>query len=526
MRTSSHTINRTSSEPTLAYPLPPSPPDSSTTDQADEDETAFDSKEEFYTARGSFSEFRNVEHKTEPLKRDEGVRPTIDYRYWDVDADEDAQTSTTTTTTATNLTTTTGSSRSSTKRARAKKAAQVMSKPIRKSYIGMVAGLASTAGFGQALFLKATYQSPPDARGPRSGIERPNRGVETLSSAEGHVTRVLARAPSAPSSGAGAAEATQIAVDKAVDAAVDAVKVHLEGLDLSPVIERHSGHLVTRRKRILIIGDSLVSGVGGESSFDDGPSDGPALPRQVARSLSEMLNVDVQWNAISLTGGDVRMLKRKIIPMLRRESARGSIGDISAVVLVTGVNDWKRISPLRTAAKFRSDLAEFINKIREQVGEECSVFLPAIPGVRHTPRFHEPLRSILIFLNDYWDSQKVLLSRSMKKVYFVGQPANEEWGANPRQFFSDLDRVHPSELGYHRWADRIAEHMVSAFKKGMQGAAKTASEAVSNVTQIASAAAADAVVQAADVADAAKKDVSTATAAVAVVASNTQPQSP
>lgn len=404
-------------------------------------------------------------------------------------------------------------------------AAKIVSKPIRKSYVGMVAGLASTVGFGQAMFLKATYQSPPDARGPRSGIETPSRTpgnkMDTLSSAEGHVTRIVTNGPSS----AGAAASTQRSVNAAVGAAIESVKKQLEDLDLSPIVENRDGQLVTRPKRILIIGDSLVSGVGGESSFDDGPSDGPALPRQVARYLCELLNVDVQWNAISLTGGDVRMLKRKIIPMLTRERERGTIGDISAVVLVTGVNDWKRISPIRTATKFREDLAEFIQKIRMQVGEDTSVFLPAIPGVHHTPRFHEPLRSILIFLNDYWDSQKAQLSRTMKKVYFVGQPPNHEWGTNPNQYFSILDRVHPSELGYERWALRIAEHMVTAFEKSFKAAAD-ATAAVSNATRKATAAASIVVQQATDVAIAAKKDVAIASASVTAVAPTTTPSSP
>lgn len=347
----------------------------------------------------------------------------------------------------------------------------------------MVAGLASTVGLGQAMFLKATYQSPPDARGPRSGVERP-RVSETLSSAEGHVARIVTpTALSLAPPGASAASASAaIAMDAALSAVIEQgpVMVGAEATASGEVVGAGGdGH----RKRILVIGDSLVSGVGGESSFDNGPSDGPALPRQVARYLSEMLNVDVQWNAMSLTGGDVRMLKRKILPMLTRERERGTIGDIWAVVVVTGVNDWKRISPIRTANKFREDLTEFIEKIREQVGEDCNVFLPAIPGVRHTPRFHEPLRSIVIFLNDYWDSQKLQLSRSMEGVHFVGQPPNDQWGSNPGVFFSTLDRVHPSELGYHRWAERIAQHMSSVFRRGVAAAQDGAVEAVANVQQ-------------------------------------------
>lgn len=428
---------------------------------------------------------------------------------------------------ATTTTESASSSRSS-KRHRAKMAARAMSKPLRKSYVGMVAGLASTVGLGQAMFLKATYQSPPDARGPRSGVERPHpEDADALTSAEGHVTRVQPhpeaaaiagvqmRGPALAAASNDAASVAAIGAPPAASAGVDAAgraalasaadraspRKSAAGASVPPTSKlpalppvkgianasrgaaaataaAQQAQRAVQRQRILIIGDSLVSGVGGESSFDNGPSDGPALPRQVARYLSEMLRVDVQWNAMSLTGGDVRMLRRKIIPMLARERERGTIGHISAVVVVTGVNDWKRMSPFRTASKFRDDLKEFIEAIREHVGQECKVFLPAIPGVRHTPRFHEPLRSIVTFLNDLWDSQKLQLSRSVRDVYFVGQPANHEWGANPVEYFSTLDRVHPSEYGYQRWAERIAQRMTTAFQRSGDVAKESALDAV------------------------------------------------
>lgn len=437
-------------------------------------------------------------------------------------------TRTETTTSSTSTTTGSGSATSSvrsSKRHRAKMAARAVSKPLRRSYVGVVAGLASTIGFGQAMYLKATYQSPPDARGPRSGVERANDGsmaaageTGALTRAEGHVSRVLPPAttaippsPITPPQGvsaaagavaaAGAPPAASASTDELGRAAVAAAADRAAGLgdsatpaDLAaaagePLMAASSARSgangiatrdstttgaaaaaaqrAARSKRILIVGDSLVSGVGGESSFDDGPSDGPALPRQVARYLSELLHVDVQWNAMSVTGGDVRLLRRKIVPMLSREKQRGTIGDISAVVVVTGVNDWKRFSPFRTASKFREDLLDFINGIREQLGSDCKIFLPAIPGVRYTPRFHEPLRSIVTFLNDLWDSQKLQLSRSVPNVFFVGQPPTHEWGSDPQQYFSILDRVHPSELGYQRWAKRIAVHMTSAFGRSI-----------------------------------------------------------
>lgn len=347
------------------------------------------------------------------------------------------------------VTSTSSSSTRSSKRARAKMAARFMSRPLRKSYMGMIAGLGCTVGLGQAVYLKATYQSPPDARGPRCGIER-------SSPREGEVSVLHTSAPMEPGGPVlqmGAMRATSEGTEEVTAACDGGTELVSGGKKNNPL-----------RKRILIIGDSLVSGVGGLSSFEGGPSDGPALPRQVARFMSNLTELDVQWNAISLTGGDVRLLTRKILPLLAREKEKGTLSEIWGLVIVTGVNDWKRVSPVRTAHRFREDLHAFIDKVREQVGQDCNVFLPAIPGVRHTPRFHEPLRSIVVWLNDYWDSQKLHLSRSMSRVYFVGQPPNHEWGNNPKEFFSELDRVHPSELGYERWGERIAKVMSRVYE--------------------------------------------------------------
>jgi len=369
-----------------------------------------------------------------------------------------------------------------------------LTKPFRRSYAGMVAGLASTVGLAQAMMLKATYESPPDARGPRAGTERPlargprgfgNQQV-TFSSSAGTVTRVVDQNP--PNS---------ITPATPVNPASQAVQDEAARLDEElypferPTSIRHravhgeadlsgpDGELAIRHDdagpKILVIGDSLVSGVGGAASFSNTTPDGPALPRHVARFLSELIETDVQWNALSLTGGDVRMLRKKVIPMLKRERERvGETNDplFAAIVVVTGFNDMKRVSPVRTAKKFREDLREFIDDVRLEVGKGASVFLPSIPGVHHTPRFHEPLRSILIFLNNLWDAQKIQLSRSMQNVYFVGNPPEAAWMPNPDIYFSSLDRIHPSELGYKHWGKRIAKVIKDALKAKTEGIRK------------------------------------------------------
>lgn len=348
-----------------------------------------------------------------------------------------------------------------------------LAKPLRRSYTSMVAGVAATMGLGQMLYLKATYASPPDAFGPREGIERHIVGVEEPPGVfSATATETSGVAAVAGERHVNASEQREEKLDDATRADLPGAAAAVASSFVSRgVLDSAAANSDgAKRPRILVIGDSLVSGVGGEASWINGPKDGPPLPRHVARYLSQKWNADVQWNAMSLTGGDVRMLRRKILPMLKRERENKDtcqdVTDVTAVVLVTGVNDWKRMSPSRTPSKFRADLQEFITRIREIIGEECHIFLPAIPGVHHAPRFHDPLRSFLILINDQWDAQKLALARAMKNVHFVGNPPEAAWTARPAQFFCTQDRLHPSELGYTRWGERIANQIVSVTDKG------------------------------------------------------------
>lgn len=367
-----------------------------------------------------------------------------------------------------------------------------LSKPFRRTAVASAAAAATSVSFAQMLFLKASYASPPDALGPREGVESISCGMTTTNGTtvalpvESHESLAHHDSPSG-SAGAGASgSAAHLA--RGGTGELDVVTEGTPSLDMvksmaevEAIVAKASqeadmkadasGDKMRKKPRILVIGDSLVSGVGGEASWKTGSRSGPPLPRHIAKALSQKWNADVQWNVFSLTGGDVRMLRRKILPMLKRDRAEREkapelSSDVAAVVLVTGVNDWKRMSPMRTPSKFRSDLQDFIQSIRDEVGQNCHVFLPAIPGVHHAPRFHYPLRSFLIFINDMWDAQKLALARTVENVHFVGNPPEADWTTKPEQFFCTQDRLHPSELGYTRWGERIAVQIASATEKG------------------------------------------------------------
>lgn len=59
-------------------------------------------------------------------------------------------------------------------------------------------------------------------------------------------------------------------------------------------------------KRVIIIGDSLVVGIGCKES--------PVMPVALCRQLASLLKVDVQWRALGVDGGDVRTIHRCAFP--------------------------------------------------------------------------------------------------------------------------------------------------------------------------------------------------------------------
>ena len=65
-----------------------------------------------------------------------------------------------------------------------------------------------------------------------------------------------------------------------------------------------------RRKNVLIIGDSLVVGIGCKDSM--------VLPQSICRQLSDRLGVDISWRAVGVNGGDVRTIQQEVLDTVRR----------------------------------------------------------------------------------------------------------------------------------------------------------------------------------------------------------------
>ena len=282
---------------------------------------------------------------------------------------------------------------------------------LRWSAVG-TAGVAGIAG-AQAWALHARYDPLPDARGPTRGV------------ASQKIDGGRSRAETSP-----AGEALMKARDEAREFFELKVRPRLERLEgqtarlsskddpslvsaattsMQRMIpskvknKNYSSSVLTlrlrRTRRVVIVGDSLVTGVGCRVDR----CDGPMLPRRLGEVLAELIGADVEWvavgakvrvsfyfrtvRAIRLTsclfiqqGADLAAIRRDVVPALKRraESHDGSSSaphehdsdsththkPIDAVVLMCGVNDFKHALSGRTAVSFHADLVACVDEIK------------------------------------------------------------------------------------------------------------------------------------------------------------------
>ena len=303
-----------------------------------------------------------------------------------------------------------------------------------------VFGATTAVALFQAVHHDRTYEPLPELVAARVGTELPTLAREKKAALE---RRLLERAE--------ALRATRDALARrlaAEDGAVArAARRWWRGAAAAPPGAADAARVAkpAPRFRVLFIGDSLVTGVGG--SAHRAGDDGPPLPRRVCRELADGLGVEVAWRALGETGCDVAGMRRRLVPAIAGDG-------YDVVVLMCGLNDFKHIArgELRTPWAFAAELELLVGDVRAAVGDDCRIVLPALPVA--IASFPEPLRSYVVFVASQWDRQKALLAGGAN-VDFVSV------FESARGDLTAADRVHPNESGYEAWAAHIARDIVA-----------------------------------------------------------------
>lgn len=164
-------------------------------------------------------------------------------------------------------------------------------------------------------------------------------------------------------------------------------------------------------RRVIIVGDSLVTGVGCSSEHDGGPM----LPRCIGERLADLLGAPVEWVALGRKGADLKTIRAEMLPALRARLAahaaagggpgarevgggegEGGGGGVDVVVLMCGVNDLKYALTGRTAAAFHRELDQVVGEILALTGDKCWVILPGLPMDCATI-FNPPLSYLAVY---------------------------------------------------------------------------------------------------------------------------------
>ena len=132
-------------------------------------------------------------------------------------------------------------------------------------------------------------------------------------------------------------------------------------------------NLKPRPKRVLFVGDSLVSGVGGSSVE---AVRGPPLARRVSRLLADAYGVEVEWRSLGETGSDVSVIRRNLLPQIDQ--------DYDVVVIMVGLNDFKQLARgefLADAVGVWKDLEALVDEVKAKTNN-AKVVLPAYTRCR------------------------------------------------------------------------------------------------------------------------------------------------
>jgi lysophospholipase L1-like esterase len=330
-----------------------------------------------------------------------------------------------------------------------------------------VAARAAAAAAGlvalQAAALAATYETPLDACGPHHGVCSPLLSPAAAASAAlpfraARATEEYARRPQRTFWWQQRPQRAH-----AHDGAAHEAR-HARGAGGTAVDEL----VPTRLVRCIVLGDSLVSGVGSSVAGS------PALPQRFAAALAERLGAQVTWRALGQTGAGVAEMRHALLPLLRRDAeAHAGQPPPTVLLLLCGLNDFKRLHHGTTASSFHEALAAFVEELRELCGSHTLIVLPALP-LAATARFPVPLHWLVCALGARFDEQKRKLAETLSRhthtprgggrVLFVDVPTLPTAREVPQLL--SCDGVHPNDLGYARWgahiADAVALHLLHA----------------------------------------------------------------
>ncbi|WP_119729245.1 SGNH/GDSL hydrolase family protein [Thermomonospora amylolytica] len=181
--------------------------------------------------------------------------------------------------------------------------------------------------------------------------------------------------------------------------------------------------------RLAVVGDSTAMGVGAERHAE-------AMPGFTAAALAAATGRPVAWQVAGRTGATARRVSREHAPRL---------DPADAVLVLVGINDLLKLSPLRT---WERDLADLVAAVRRSAGP-VPVLIAGMPHVHRFPALPQPLRAVL-------GLRALAMDHAMRRVAArLPDVTHLRVGTPDLHRYFAADRFHPSREGYRLWAERL-----------------------------------------------------------------------
>ncbi len=184
--------------------------------------------------------------------------------------------------------------------------------------------------------------------------------------------------------------------------------------------------------KLLVLGESTAAGVGARTHEQ-------ALAGHFSHFLSRKIGRPVDWTVVGRSGITVGETIGELVPKIPESN-------YDYVMLALCGNE---VLKLRSPRSTRRNMTRLIGLLRES-NPSATFFITNAPAVRLSPVLPDPLRSVLGYLSALHDANARDFTARLERVYYFHQPTHVTEG-----FFAD--GIHPSELGYRVWSERMIE---------------------------------------------------------------------
>lgn len=184
---------------------------------------------------------------------------------------------------------------------------------------------------------------------------------------------------------------------------------------------------------VVVLGDSVVAGVGIETTAD-------AMPAQLTRALGQQMGKPLRWRAIGSNGHKLQDVLVQLKQLEFLEEAP------ELIVINVGVND---VSNLTSLTRWQLQLTTLVSEVKSRFS--APLLLLGLPPMHAFPLLPQPLRFALGTRARMLDLSLKKIAGLLENVFYL----QADLPLEPE--FMAVDGYHPSAAGVQVWTESLAQ---------------------------------------------------------------------